>query len=203
VHCELASLAADDAARAGLEARERAILREHAGEKRPGSWLERIDYRRGDRFDRGFVSDEDGLHRHSAVVVSIPKYVDAAEDTRPASRRGLRIAGCSLIYFSTYYRVVQFDSGIYPLLLGGVTLVGILLGFLLQLRDLSLLSAGFLVLNVVSNLTYYGVHRPVLGWTLLTLVGLCLTASGILFQMRRAQVRAFVARLRTTLADWD
>ena len=66
MQCELASLTADDAARAGLEASERAILREHAVEKRPGSWLERIDYRRGDRFDRGFVSDEDGLHRGAA-----------------------------------------------------------------------------------------------------------------------------------------
>lgn len=43
----------------------------------------------------------------------------------------------------------------------------------------------------------------VLGWTLLTLAGLCLTASGIVFQLRRGQVRSFVAGVRATLATWD
>lgn len=98
--------------------------------------------------------------------------------------------------------VVQFDHGL-DLLLGGFTLAGIALGFFLQLRELFVLSIGFLVLDVISNLTYYGVHRPVLGWTLLTLAGLCLTASGIVFQLRRGQVRSFVAGVRATLAEWD
>lgn len=70
-------------------------------------------------------------------------------------------------------------------------------------RELFVLSIGFLVLDVISNLAYYGVHRPVLGWTLLTLAGLCLTASGIVFQLRRGQVRGFVAGVRATLAEWD
>jgi hypothetical protein len=120
-----------------------------------------------------------------------------------SARRGLRAAGALLIYFSTYFQVVQFDHGLYPLLLGGFTLVGIALGFWLQLRELFTLSVGFLVLDVISNLAYYGVHRPVLGWTLLTLAGLCLTASGVVFQLRRAQVRGLVSDVRTTLARWD
>jgi hypothetical protein len=121
----------------------------------------------------------------------------------PGARRGLHLAGCLLIYFSTYYRVVQFDSGFYPLLLGGLTLAGLALGFALQLRDLFLMSAGFLVLNVISNLTYYGVHRPLLGWTLLTLAGLGLTAAGVLFQLRRTQLRALVSRMRAQLHAWE
>lgn len=120
-----------------------------------------------------------------------------------SARRGLRATGALLIYFATYYQVVQFDHGLPPLLLGGFTLAGIALGFFLELRELFVLSIGFLVLDVISNLTYYGVHRPVLGWTLLTLAGLCLTASGIVFQLRRGQVRSFVAGVRATLAAWD
>jgi hypothetical protein len=120
-----------------------------------------------------------------------------------AARRGLRATGSLVIYFATYYQVVQFDHGLYPLLLGGFTLAGIALGFWLQLRELFLLSIGFLVLDVISNLAYYGVHRPVLGWTLLTVAGLCLTVSGVIFQLRRTQVRGFVAEVRATLADWD
>jgi hypothetical protein len=120
-----------------------------------------------------------------------------------SARRGLRTTGALVIYFATYFQVVQFDHGLYPLLLGGFTLAGIALGFFLQLRELFVLSIGFLVLDVISNLTYYGVHRPVLGWTLLTLAGLCLTASGIVFQLRRGQVRSFVAGVRATLAGWD
>jgi hypothetical protein len=121
----------------------------------------------------------------------------------PSARRGLRAAGALLIYFSTYVHVVQFAHGLYPVLLGGFTLVGIALGFWLQLRELFVLSIGFLVLDVVSNLAYYGVHRPVLGWTLLTLAGLCLTASGVVFQLRRGQVRGLVSEIRTNLARWD
>jgi hypothetical protein len=120
-----------------------------------------------------------------------------------AARRGLRATGSLVIYFATYHQVVQFDHGLYPLLLGGFTLAGIALGFWLQLRELFLLSTGFLVLDVISNLAYYGVHRPVLGWTLLTVAGLCLTVSGIVFQLRRTQVRGFVAEVRATMADWD
>jgi len=120
-----------------------------------------------------------------------------------SARRGLRAAGALLIYFATYYQVIQFDHGLYPLLLGGFTLAGIALGFWLQLRELFLLSIGFLVLDVISNLAYYGVHRPVLGWTLLTVAGLCLTVSGIVFQLRRSQVRGLVAGVRATMADWD
>lgn len=119
------------------------------------------------------------------------------------ARRSLRGAGALLIYFSTYFHVVQFDHGLYPVLLGGFTLVGIALGFWLQLRELFVLSIGFLVLDVVSNLAYYGVHRPVLGWTLLTLAGLCLTASGVVFQLRRGQIRSLVSDVRTNLASWD
>jgi hypothetical protein len=109
-----------------------------------------------------------------------------------SARRGLRSAGSLLIYFSACYQVIQFDDGLYAILLGGLTLVGMFV-----------LSVGFLVLDVISNLTYYGVHRPVLGWTLLTVVGLCLTASGVVFQLRRAQVRSFVAGIRAALAEWD
>jgi hypothetical protein len=119
------------------------------------------------------------------------------------ARRGLRAAGSLVIYFATYYQVVQFDQGLYPLLLGGFTLAGIALGFVLRLRELFVLSIGFLVLDVISNLAYYGVHRPVLGWTLLTMAGLLLTVSGIVFQLRRAEVRGFVSGVRATLADWD
>lgn len=120
-----------------------------------------------------------------------------------SARRGLRAAGALLIYFATYYQVVQFDQGLYPILLGGFTLVGITLGFFLQLRELFVLSIGFLVLDVISNLAYYGAHRPVLGWTLLTVAGLCLTVSGVVFQLRRGQVRGFVAGVRATLSEWD
>lgn len=120
-----------------------------------------------------------------------------------AARRGVRAAGSLLIYFATYYQVVHFDHGLYPLVLGGFTLAGIALGFVLQLRELFILSIGFLVLDVISNLAYYGVHRPVLGWTLLTVAGLCLTVCGVIFQLRRAQLRGFVAGVRASLADWD
>lgn len=119
------------------------------------------------------------------------------------ARRGLRATGALVIYMSTFYQVVQFDQGSYALVLGGLSLAGIACGFFLQLRELFVLSIGFLVLDVASNLAYYGVHRPVLGWTLLTLAGLCLTASGIAFQLRRGQVRGVIAGVRATLADWD
>lgn len=121
----------------------------------------------------------------------------------PGARRGLHFAGCLLIYFSTYYRVMQFDSGLYPLLLGGLALAGVALGFALQLRDLFLMSAGFLVLDVISNLAFYGVHRPLLGWTLLTATGLGLTAAGVLFQLRRAELTALLSRIRAHLQDWE
>jgi hypothetical protein len=125
------------------------------------------------------------------------------ESLGQASRRGLHTAGALLVYFSTYYRVVQFDSGFYPLLLGGLTLAGLAAGFFLQLRDLFLISIGFIALNVISNLAYYGVHRPLLGWTLLTVVGLGLTACGVLFQLRRTQLSALVSRIRNKLSQWE
>jgi hypothetical protein len=136
------------------------------------------------------------------VSISLLARLYQAHMSRRA-RRGLRAAGALLIYFSTYTHVVQFDHGLYPVLLGGFTLAGIALGFWLQLRELFVLSIGFLVLDVVSNLAYYGVNRPVLGWTLLTLAGLCLTASGVVFQLRRGQIRTLVSGVRTNLASWD
>ncbi|MCG8421092.1 MAG: hypothetical protein MJE77_24490 [Proteobacteria bacterium] len=121
----------------------------------------------------------------------------------PGAARVLRIASSMLIYFSTYYQAVQFTSGLYPLLLGTLALFGVGVGFALQLRDLFLLSAGFLLLNVISNLTYYGIHRPILGWTLLTATGLLLTVSGILFQLRRDRIRELLSRARTAMSDWE
>ncbi len=121
----------------------------------------------------------------------------------PGASRALRTLGCLLIYVSGFYQALQFDGGSPALVLGGLTLVGVGLGFALQLRDLFLLSVGFTVLNVLSNLAYYGVHRPLLGWTILTLTGLGLTASGVLFQLRRARLRAWIARTRALLRRWD
>ena len=134
--------------------------------------------------------------------ISLLARIYRAQMSRSAQRR-LRAAGALVIYFASYVQVVQFEQGGYAILLGGFTLIGITLGFLLQLRELFVLSSGFLVIDVISNLAYYGVHRPVLGWTLLTLAGLCLTASGIVFQLRRAQVRGLFAGVRATLAEWD
>ncbi len=125
------------------------------------------------------------------------------ESLGTTSRRGLHLAGALLVYLSTYYRVVQFDSGSYPLLLGGLTVAGLAAGFFLQLRDLFLLSVGFIALNVISTLAYYGVHRPLLGWTLLTVAGLGLTACGVLFQLRRAELSALVSRVRSSLSRWE
>ncbi|HET9620414.1 MAG TPA: hypothetical protein VFP84_03530, partial [Kofleriaceae bacterium] len=148
--------------------------------------------------------------RHDALFYTVPVGVSISLLARlyqahmsRSARRGLRAAGTLLVYFSTYFQVVQFDHGLYPLLLGGFTLAGIALGFWLELRELFILSIGFLVLDVISNLAYYGVHRPVLGWTVLTLAGLLLTASGVVFQLRRAELRKLVSGVRTHLARWD
>ncbi|HEY0192445.1 MAG TPA: hypothetical protein VGC42_15100, partial [Kofleriaceae bacterium] len=149
-------------------------------------------------------------HRHDALYYTLPVGVSIgllariyARHLSRAARRGLRAAGASLIYFSTYYYVVQFDRGLYPVLLGLLALAGVAVGFWLELRELFALGIGFLVLDVISNLAYYGAHRPVLGWTLLTLAGLLLTASGVVFQLRRAQIRALVEGVRASLARWD
>ena len=119
------------------------------------------------------------------------------------ARRGLRTVGALLVYLTGLVEALSFSGGGHALALGGLALCGILLGFALAVRDLFVLGSAFLVLDVIANLTYQGIHRPVVGWTLLTALGLGFTTAGIVFQLRRAEIAALVRRTRHAMAGWD
>ncbi len=119
------------------------------------------------------------------------------------ARRGLRTVGALLVYLTGLVEVLSFAGGGHALVLGGLALCGIVLGFVLAVRDLFVLGSAVLMLDVISNLTYQGIQRPVVGWTLLTALGLAFTAAGVLFQLRRAEVVAFLLRARHAMATWD
>ncbi|MCE9670916.1 hypothetical protein LY474_24205 [Myxococcus stipitatus] len=124
-----------------------------------------------------------------------------------AARNLVRVLGGLLLYVpaaaKVALRVGEAPDGTYALVFGGVCLLGVVVGMLLQIRAYLALGTLFLTLDVVANLLHAGLRDHRVGFLVMTLAGLTLIGGRILATLKRQEWELLVRRVRIQLQGWD
>ncbi|QSQ12567.1 hypothetical protein [Myxococcus landrumensis] len=124
-----------------------------------------------------------------------------------AARNTVRILGGLLLYVPAAaklaMRVGESPDGMYALIFGGVCLLGVVVGMLLQIRAYLALGTLFLTLDVVANLLGAGLRDHRIGFLVMTLAGLTLIGGRVLATLKRREWELLVRKVRVELQGWD
>ena len=123
------------------------------------------------------------------------------------ARNGVRFLGGLLLYAPAAVKL-SFQLGdaadaTYAVVFGGVCLLGVLAGMLLQIRAYLAMGTLFLTLDVVANLVNAGLRDYRVGFVVLSATGLLVLAVMVFATLKRELVRAWASRLRVMLRGWD
>jgi hypothetical protein len=122
------------------------------------------------------------------------------------ARSNLAVVGGLLVYAPAAVKITTglgSVDGTYAVVFGGVCLLGVLAGMILQIRAYLVLGCLFLALDVVANLLAVGLRDHRAGFWILSLAGLVILGSMVLTTLKRDEFRALLARLRARLSSWD
>lgn len=124
-----------------------------------------------------------------------------------AARNAVRVVGGLLLYVPAAaklaMRVGEAADGTYALVFGGVCLLGVAVGMVLQIRAYLALGTLFLTLDVAANLVNAGLRDHRIGFLVMTLTGLTIVSARVLATLRRQEWELVVRRVRVQLRSWD
>ena len=124
-----------------------------------------------------------------------------------AARNAVRVVGGLLLYVPAAaklaMRVGESADGTYALVFGGVCLLGVAVGMVLQIRAYLALGSLFLTLDVAANLLDAGLRDHRIGFLVMTLTGLTIVSARVLATLRRQEWEAMMLRVRVQLRGWD
>jgi len=125
----------------------------------------------------------------------------------PGARNAVRLIGGLLLYAPAAVKL-SFQLGdaadaTYAVVFGGVCLLGVAAGMLLQIRAYLAMGTLFLTLDVVANLVNAGLRDYRVGFVVLSGAGLLVLAAMVFATMKRDLVREWVRSARLRLRGWD
>ncbi len=125
----------------------------------------------------------------------------------PASRNATRFIGGLLLYAPAAVKL-SFQLGdaadaTYAVVFGGVCLIGVAAGMLMQIRAYLAMGTLFLTLDVVANLVNAGLRDYRVGFVVLSAAGLLVLAAMVFATLKRDLVREWVRGARVRLRGWD
>lgn len=122
-------------------------------------------------------------------------------------RLAVRVIGGLLLYAPAAARLAldlaRAQSGGYAIGFGAACLAGVLLGMILQIRAYLAFGTGFLVLDVLANLTAAGIRDHRIGFLVLSLTGIGILGAMVFVTLQRDRVRGWSRALRIALRGWD
>ena len=125
---------------------------------------------------------------------------------RDLSQRALaniRTIALAAVYLSGFVSIVSFDSPSHSLVMAGLCVSGVVIGTLLRIRSYLFLGAGFLVVNLVTNIARFGLSGQTAATIVLTGLGLAILAAMVTFSLNRRQIVARYERWTGELATWS
>lgn len=134
------------------------------------------------------------------ALALLRRFKATLDPTVHARLRALAIAG---IYGVAAFRPLMLPTTWDFLLCLVVCLLGVVAGVMLRVRSYVYLGTTFLVTAVVANLVRYGVRDHRLAAVFLSVLGLMVLSSMVLFTAKRAELVARWERMRALLARWE
>jgi hypothetical protein len=130
-----------------------------------------------------------------------------AEAMDHGARLAIRVVGGLFLYAPAAVRltaqIASSPNGAYAIGFGAACLFGVVLGMLLQIRAYLAFGTGFLVLDVIANLTAAGIRDHRIGFLVLSLAGLSILGTMVFVTLQRELVRSWGRSLRLALRGWD
>jgi hypothetical protein len=125
----------------------------------------------------------------------------------PGSRNAVRIIGGLLLYapaaLKLSFQLGDAADATYAVVFGGVCLLGVAAGMVLQIRAYLAMGTLFLTLDVLANLVNAGLRDYRVGFVVLSAAGLLVLASMVFATLQRERVRGWVRGVRLRLRGWD
>jgi hypothetical protein len=153
----------------------------------------------------GFDGTEVYLAAAGLFVLALGHLFAATMDH--GARLGIRVVGGLLLYAPAAVRLTSqlasSPNGAYAIGFGAACLFGVMLGMVLQIRAYLAFGTGFLVLDVIANLTAAGIRDHRIGFLVLSLAGLSILGTMVFVTLQRERVRAWGRALRLSLRGWD
>jgi hypothetical protein len=123
------------------------------------------------------------------------------------TRVKIRFIGTALIYVPSaaaiVWQVGDARDPIYALGFAGACLFAVGLGMLLHIRAYLFMGLGFLALDLVSLIVRAAQGSRAVGFVVLSLAGLSILATMVVLTLKRAEISAFVVKIRHRLRTWD
>ena len=114
----------------------------------------------------------------------------------------IRIIALAAAYLSGFVTVLSFDEPGHSLLMATVCAAGVLLGTLLRIKSYLFLGAGFLVVDLGTNLVRFGLSGQTAATVVLTGLGLAILAAMVTWSLHRAEIERRLARCLGDLESW-
>jgi len=159
-----------------------------------------------------FLAMSNGINGREIHLAALGLFVLAlghvfASTMEHSARTATRIVGGLILYAPAAYRLASdlgnAPNGAYSVAFGAACLFGIIVGMILQIRAYLAFGTGFLVLDVIANLTAAGIRDHRIGFLVLSLAGIGILGLMVFVTLERDFVRATSARLRLALRGWD
>lgn len=125
------------------------------------------------------------------------------DDLSALAQARVRAAAITAIYAASAWKPLMFNEAWAMIACVLVCVAGVVAGIALRIRSFVYLGSAFLVTSVVANLVRFGVREPRMGALFLSLLGLLVVATMVLFTAKRAELVRRYEAMRALMEDWD
>lgn len=114
----------------------------------------------------------------------------------------IRMCALAAAYLSGFATILAFDTPGQALLMAGVCTAGVLLGVVLKIKSYLLMGAGFLVVDLATNIVRFGLGGQTQATIVLTGLGLVILGAMVAWSLNRALLTARVQQWATRIEGW-
>lgn len=121
----------------------------------------------------------------------------------PGAMSAIRLVALGGAYLSGFVSVLAFSDPGQALLMAVVCVAGIALGVVLQLRSYLLLGAGFLVIDLGTNIFRFGLQGGTQATLVLTGLGLSILSVMVAWSLHKAALKLRISEWNARMASWE
>jgi hypothetical protein len=114
----------------------------------------------------------------------------------------IRVVALSAAYLSGFVSIMAFDAPHHALIMAAVCTAGVVLGAALRIKSYLLLGAGFLVVDLATNVVRFGLSGQTAATLVLTGLGLSILGAMVAWSLHRPAIEAILRRVAGDVESW-
>lgn len=114
----------------------------------------------------------------------------------------IRMIALTLVYLASAFSILRFADPSHNLVMAAICVGGMLVGVLSRIRSYLILGAGFLSIDLITDLVRFGLSGQTAATVVLTGLGLALLSGMVVWTSHRNKIRRAVDRLSLEVIAW-